>query len=231
MSSPDPTQAQPADPTAEPAEAQGRQGSKQPGALLIVSGPSGVGKTTIVRRIMGPLGAELSVSLTTRPMRPKDRPGVDYEFVDEAEFIRRRQAGDLLEWAEVHGNLYGTPRGPVEQALRSGHRLILEIDVEGARQVKQKLPQTLAIFIEPPSEADLERRLRTRKSDDEATIQRRLAKARHEIRQAHESGVYEAFIVNRDLDAAVRQTLWKIRDRLGDPQPEAPPIHDATDQP
>ncbi|MFW6060397.1 MAG: guanylate kinase [Phycisphaeraceae bacterium] len=185
--------------------------SKTPGLLLIISGPSGVGKTTITHRVERELDAVFSISMTTRPKTAKDKEGSDYTFVTEDEFERHRDAGDLLEWAEVFEHYYGTPREPVERSLAEGRIVILEIDVQGAVQVKRNMPDAFAVFILPPGEDALLERLRKRKREDEATIQRRFAKAKQEIARARESGVYDVFIVNDELEHAVAETLRIIR--------------------
>jgi len=184
------------------------------GLLLILSGPSGVGKTTIARAIESRLGARFSVSMTTRTQRPGDAQGVDYRFVDEAEFTRARVAGELLEFAEVFGNWYGTPRAPIEQTLDDGGVMIAEIDVAGAEQIKQQMPDALGIFIMPPDEKDLLKRLRARGRDDEATIERRFSEAKAEINRAQKGDVYEYFVVNDNLDAAVDQAVDLVRTEL-----------------
>lgn len=184
------------------------------GMLLIISGPSGVGKTTITHRVERELGGVFSVSLTTRPKGPEDVEGVDYYFVDRAAFEKARQAGELLESAEVFGNSYGTPRKLVEEALRAGRLMILEIDVEGAIQVKEKMPDAFALFVLPPSEAVLLERLRKRKREEEAVIQRRFTKAKDEIARAKSCGVYNAFIVNDDLEKAIAEAVRHIRKEL-----------------
>ena len=173
--------------------------------LLVISGPSGAGKTTIAHRIEKLLGGVFSVSLTTRPQSAKDVQGVDYDFVTREEFIKHRDAGELLEWAEVFGNFYGTPKSPVDKALASGKLMILEIDVQGATQIKRKMPDAYALFILPPSENILLDRLRQRQREDESVIQRRFAKAKDEIAKAQTSNVYNAFVVNDDLERAVAQ--------------------------
>lgn len=182
-----------------------------PGMLVIISGPSGVGKSTITNEVLDELDAVLSVSMTTRPPAKSDVKGEHYDFVDEPTFRAAIDHGELLEWAEVFGNLYGTPRGPVEQYLRQGRIVILEIDVHGAEQVKAKMPEAFTIFIEAPDEDVLLHRLRTRKREDEATIQRRFAAAKDEIAHAHRGGVYATFLVNDNLDRAVRQAVTLIR--------------------
>jgi guanylate kinase len=186
----------------------------QSGLLLIISGPSGVGKTTITHRVRVRLNAVFSVSMTTRPITGEDTDGVDYHFVDEAKFKRHRDAEKLLEWAKVFGNYYGTPRKPVEDNLANSRLMILEIDVEGAIQIKKNMPDCFALFIEPPSEGVLLQRLRRRQREDEQTIRGRFARAKHEITRARECGVYDAFIVNDELDAAVDDAVKAVADEL-----------------
>jgi guanylate kinase len=185
-----------------------------PGLLLILSGPSGVGKTTIVRQVQAATGALFSVSLTTRAKAPEDVEGRDYYFLTPAEFQRRRDAGELLEWACVFENFYGTPKQPVFAAIAAGRLMILEIDVQGAIQIKQQLPQSFALFILPPGPQALLDRLRHRGRDDESVIQHRFAKAKTEIDQAFACGAYDAFLVNRDLDRAVADTLALVAARF-----------------
>ena len=187
-----------------------------PGMLLIISGPSGVGKTTITREVIRHFGGRFSVSMTTRPQAATDTDGVDYKFVDQATFDRAREAGELLEWAEVFGNCYGTPRPPVVEALEKGELILLEIDVDGAEQVKRSLPETFAVFILPPSEDTLLQRLRDRKREDEQAIQRRFAKARAEMARAKGNGVYDAFVVNDDLQEAIAETFEQVSTALAE---------------
>jgi guanylate kinase len=176
--------------------------STLPGRLVVVSGASGTGKSTLVRRALArpDVNARLSISATTRAQRPGEADGVDYYFLPRAEFESRRDRGEFLEWAEVHGNLYGTPAAPVADSLAGGQSVVLEIDVQGGFQVRERAPGTVLVFVHAPSMAVLEARLRARNSDDEATIQRRLANARGEIALASR---YDYQIVNDDLDAAV----------------------------
>jgi len=186
--------------------------SKNHGMLLVISGPSGVGKTTITHRVERELNAVFSVSLTTRPKANGDREGIDYHFVNQAQFEKARDNGELLEWAEVYsGCSYGTPRKPFEEAMAQGRLMILEIDVDGAIQVRKQVPDAFAIFVLPPNENVLLQRLRARARDDEAVIQRRFAKAKREIIKAWDCGVYDEFIVNRDLEHAVSEALLLIR--------------------
>ena len=176
--------------------------------LLIISGPSGVGKTTITRAIeRNVVGSVFSVSVTTRPKTTADCEGVDYRFVSDEEFEGLVAADELLEHADVFGNKYGTPRGLVDEHLSAGRLVILEIDVQGAVQVKQRKPDAFGIFIEPPSEEVLLDRLRARNREDEASIQKRFAEAKREIAEAKSGGVYDSFLVNNNLEAAIAETL------------------------
>ncbi|TVQ59488.1 MAG: guanylate kinase [Phycisphaerales bacterium] len=190
--------------------------------LLIISGPSGVGKTTITRAIGAAFeDAHISVSLTTRAKGPNEIEGVDYHFVDEDAFQRRLDEpgeaglGAFLEHAGVYGRRYGTLREPVERGLREGRLVILEIDVQGARQVRARYPNTYAIFILPPSDDALLQRLRDRRRDPEDVIKRRFAAAQREMRDAHEGDTYDAFIVNDDLGHAIEEALRLVRQRRG----------------
>ena len=182
--------------------------------LLIISGPSGVGKTTIARAVEKRFDGVLSVSMTTRPMAVRDREGVDYFFVGKERFEALREAGQFLESAQVFDNHYGTPRQPVIDALVADRLMIVEIDLQGAAQVKANMPDAFAIFILPPSESALLERLRGRNRDDEATIHRRFAEARTEIAQAKGGDVYDAFIVNEDLKQAIGEAIGLVEQRL-----------------
>jgi guanylate kinase len=146
----------------------------------------------------------LSVSHTTRPPRPTERDGQHYHFVSPQTFALKRQRGDFIESAEVHGNYYGTDRRTVEQVLASGRDVLLEIDVQGAAQVKRLIPQAVLIFIEPPSLAVLEQRLRNRRTEQEEALGRRLADAYDELRQ---KGSFDGVVVNTQVDQAVEEVL------------------------
>lgn len=173
----------------------------RPGRLIIICGPAGVGKTTLVHALLERRpGLALSISATTRPPRPGEVPDVDYRFVSRDSFERMRRAGQFLETADVHGELYGTPRGPVEEALAARRDVVLQIDVQGARAVKELVPGAVTIFVEPPSWEALEARLRSRRTEDEARVRVRLDTARRELAEA---GLYEHRVVNDDLDRAV----------------------------
>ncbi len=184
------------------------------GLLLIISGPSGVGKTTITHEVERRVKGVFSVSMTTRAKTHADVEGRDYFFVDYAEFKAIAEAGELLEWAEVYpGKCYGTPRGPVEAQLKAGRVVILEIDVQGAIQVKQAMPDALAVFVLPPSKEELLRRLQARAREDQTLIKERFDKAQKEIAEAKASDVYDHFIVNDDLAVAIQQAVDHVENR------------------
>ncbi len=169
--------------------------------LFVIAAPSGAGKTTLVKAIVT-RHPELrfSISYTTRKKRRNEAHGVDYLFVDEDEFKRLRHAGELLESAEVFDNLYGTSRAQVERHLTDGHSVILEIDWQGARQVRETMPEAVSIFILPPSVEELERRLRDRRTDADEVIARRLRDAQSDMTHWDE---FDHIIINDDLDQAV----------------------------
>jgi guanylate kinase len=181
---------------------------RQP-AVIVVSAPSGAGKTTVLNRVLGELpGIRFSVSHTTRAPRGGEREGEDYYFVDRTTFLRLRDQDRLLEWAEVHGNLYGTGRAELERAQAESRDLLLDIDVQGATQVRSRVPGAVTVFILPPSYEVLERRLRGRGQDGEETIRRRLAAAGREI-GAFES--YDYAIVNEELEVCVEELKCIVR--------------------
>ncbi len=184
------------------------------GMLLIISGPSGVGKTTITRAIERSIpDSVFSVSYTTRPPTGVDVEGVDYHFVTSEEFDRRAAAGEFIETAVFAGNKYGTPLGPITAQVSRGRLMILEIDVEGAKQVKAKLPDAFGLFILPPSEDVLLGRLRDRKREPEDVIQRRFRSAQQEIAEARRCGAYDHFIINDDLQRAIGEALRLVNER------------------
>ena len=170
------------------------------GSLIIVAAPSGAGKTTLVRmlRERDPR-VHLSISCTTRAPRPGEQDGREYHFVDVASFVAMRDRGEFVEWAEVHGNFYATSRLWLEQQVAAGQEVLLEIDWQGAQQVKRLFPEAMGIFILPPSTTELEQRLRGRGQDSEETIQRRLTGALDEMRHVKE---FDFVIINNDLQAA-----------------------------
>ncbi len=168
------------------------------GLMFVLSSPSGAGKSTIARQLLAEDDdIELSISVTTRERRQSELDGVHYHFIDEARFQRMAERGELLEWAEVHGNYYGTPRDPVETALSQGQDILFDIDWQGTRQIAEKMPEDLVrVFILPPSMAELESRLKRRAEDDAETIRKRLQGAREEIEKWSD---YDYVIVNEDL--------------------------------
>ncbi len=182
-----------------------------PGLLLVLSAPSGAGKTTLARRFVGETpDAVFSVSATTRAPRGAERDGVDYHFVEPERFAALVDEGAFAEWAEVHGQRYGTLRSTVEENLRAGQVAVFDIDVQGGAQIKERWTrEAVAVFVLPPTMEELERRLRVRSTDPEEAILRRLAAARSEI----ERGVraYDYLIVNDDLDRASEQLHAVVR--------------------
>jgi guanylate kinase len=171
------------------------------GRLFVLAGPSGVGKGSIVRKLLArdPEGFSLSVSVTTRAPRPGELDGVDYFFVDDDAFERMIDAGELLEWAEIVGHRSGTPRGFVEDRLEAGRDVLLEIDVVGASQIRDRVPGAVLIFVAPPSMEELERRLRGRGTETEERIRLRLEKAAWEMEQ---QGWFDHTVVNDALEPA-----------------------------
>ena len=178
---------------------------KRRGLMLVMSSPSGAGKSTIARDLLGHIIASeqalsLSVSVTTRPRRPSEIEGVHYHFISHREFERMRDSDALLEWAEVHGNFYGTPREAVENAMADGRDMLFDIDWQGAQQLQEKMSaDVVSIFILPPSMEELRARLHRRAEDADEVIEQRLANARSEIEHWRE---YDFVIVNDDLDRA-----------------------------
>jgi guanylate kinase len=168
---------------------------------VAICAPSGTGKTTVARALVqGGTGLLFSVSATTRPARAGEQPGVDYDFVGRDEFEAMIERGELLEWAEVHGELYGTPRANLERAERQGELLILDIDVQGAQQVVTARPDTVTIFLLPPSLGALLERLRNRESEDEVRLRQRLETAQRELERLD---AFEYVVVNDRLEETV----------------------------
>ncbi len=169
------------------------------GLLLILSSPSGAGKSTLTKNLVGQdPSIKLSISVTTRPKRASEIDGVHYRFITADEFKEMRERGDLLEWAEVHGNFYGTPKKPVEQALARGEDMMFDIDWQGTRQIVEKMRKdVVSVFVLPPSMSELRARLERRAEDSPEVIARRLRNAREEIAQWES---YDYVLVNDDLD-------------------------------
>ncbi|HEY7658983.1 MAG TPA: guanylate kinase [Actinomycetota bacterium] len=190
------------------------------GRLVVLAGPSGVGKGTLVRRLIDRIPhLVLSVSVTTRERRPIEREGVEYLFVSDAEFDRMSAAGELLEWAEIFGHRSGTPAEPVRRALEQGRDVLLELDVQGAAQVRAREPAAVLILLEPPTLDELARRLRSRGTEDEASIARRLAKATWELEQRN---AFDHAVVNDDVDRATGEVAAIIEafPQVNDPTTE-----------
>ena len=187
-----------------------------PARLFVITGPSGVGKGTLVGRLLRRhRDLWLSVSATSRAPRPGEVEGEHYFFLERRQFQQRVERGGFLEWAEFAGNLYGTPRQPVESRLASGRPVLLEIELEGARQVRRSFPAAFLVLIKPPGFAELERRIRSRGTDSEADIQQRLERARLELQA---EGEFDAVVVNDDLD----QALSELESLMGLPQGVGP---------
>jgi guanylate kinase len=171
------------------------------GRLIVITGPSGVGKSSVVEGLIHRLPFHFSVSMTTRAPRPGEEEGVDYLFVDDARFAKAVAAGELAEWAEYSGHRYGTPKAGLEIHLARGEDVLLDIELHGARQIKSVYPEALLIFIEPPDPAVLEERLRGRGDTTEAEIAERLAVAEAQIAEGR--GLFDHFVINDDLVSAV----------------------------
>jgi guanylate kinase len=179
-----------------------RQIAKRQGIIFILSAPSGAGKTTLYHELSKIYSEiKLSVSCTTRAQREGEVNGRDYRFISARQFAAMKARGDFAEWANVHGNLYGTPRQPLDHAIRTGRDILLDIDVQGARKIKRRYPQAVSIFLLPPSPAELRRRLAARGTDGAEVIRRRLANAQGEMRRIIH---YDYYVVN-----------WKIVEAVG----------------
>lgn len=178
------------------------EGTKR-GRLVVLAGPSAVGKSTVVRRLVTDVpDLYFSVSMTTRAPRPGEVDGTDYFFVTADDFQHRIDAGEMLEWADIHGGLQrsGTPAGPVNEALDAGHPVLVEVDLVGARNIKRLMPEAATVFLAPPSWETLVERLTGRGTETEDVIQRRLATAREEL---DAQGEFDSVVVNDDVDQAV----------------------------
>ena len=181
----------------------------------MVSGPSGVGKSSVVAEVAARLPFHFSVSMTTRPARSGEHDGVDYHFVTAQEFERAVAAGELVEWAEYAGHRYGTPRAEVERSLAGGEDVLLDIEILGAQQVRAAYPDALMVFIEPPDLATLEQRLRRRGDTDDEAIRRRLSVVAWQQERAR--SLFDHFVVNDDLDRAVAEVVGILSPPQGSP--------------
>jgi guanylate kinase len=179
------------------------------GGLFVVSAPSGAGKHTILEQVLAQDdGIEYSVSATTRQPRPDERDGIDYHFLSREEFLRKVEAGEFVEWAEVHGNLYGTPRAQLEQKRASGKDVVIQVDVQGMRNLRRSGMAMTSVFVAPPSIEELERRLRERGADEPEAIAVRLRNAQDELAAQNE---YDHVVVNDRIGQAVADFCAIIR--------------------
>ena len=182
------------------------------GALLVFSGPSGSGKSTVCGHLLRAFpGLAFSVSATTRPRRGAERDGVDYHFLDRPTFERRAAAGEFAEWAEVHGNLYGTLKATVEEARAAGRDLLLDIDVQGGLSIKKAFPDALLVFLAPPSLDVLRARLAARGTDRPETVERRVANAALEMERGR---AYDHILVNDRLEETLAKAVALVSDHL-----------------
>ena len=187
-------------------------GCRRRGRLIVISGPSGTGKTSICNALLEQLPDTVwSVSVTTRPIRQGETGSSSYEFVSSEEFEKRKAAGEFLEHAEYVGHQYGTPRGPVEQALEQSRNIVLEIDVQGGMQVAAAMPDSIRVFVLPPDMASLRARLEGRATEAREQLAKRLAEADGEIGAARDSGAYQHFVVNDDLEATIEEVKGLIQ--------------------
>ena len=185
------------------------------GRLFVITAPSGAGKSSLIKALLkDDASLKLSTSYTTRPPRPGEQNGREYHFVTDPEFLAMRERGEFLESAEVHGNRYGTSRKVILDAIAAGEDLILEIDWQGARQVRAIYPQCVGIFILPPSVEELERRMRSRGQDAEEVIRRRVEAAREELTHA---GEFKYAIINKDFETAKQELAEIIRKERAKP--------------
>lgn len=185
----------------------------KPGLLIVLVGPSGVGKSTISRRLAERLNVSYTVSVTTRPRQPGDENAKTYEHVDKSEFFRRLDNDEYLEYAQVYGDYYATPKRPALDHLDAGRDVLLEIDFQGAMQVRYHYPDALLIFVLPPDEQTLLQRLTDRGRDSADDIQKRFRQAKREIHMAKGSRAFDYMVINDDLDRAVEEIARIIRQK------------------
>jgi guanylate kinase len=188
------------------------------GLLVVISAPSGTGKTTVIGEILRERPEfKFSISATTRARRDAEEDGRDYHFISREEFADLVSRGEFLEYAQFAGDSYGTPRAPVVDSLEKGDIMLLDIDVQGAKKVREKIPEALSIFIAPPNIAELERRLRGRNTDSEEKLQKRLTIAASELENA---GRYDRIVINEDVHEAAREILSIIDRRRSSSEPK-----------
>ena len=187
--------------------------TSHPALLIVLVGPSGVGKSTIARQLAQKLALAYTVSATTRTLKPGDETGKTYEYISHDEFFRRLDKDQFLEYAQVYDHYYGTPKHPALDQLANGQDVLLEIDVQGALQVRFQCPDALLIFILPPDEPTLLRRLNARGRDSDKDIAQRFRAVTREIHMAKGSRAFDFMVVNDDLDRAVREIASIIRQR------------------
>jgi guanylate kinase len=185
--------------------------AKHRGLLIILCGPSGVGKSTISRQLADRLDVSYAVSATTRPRRPGDEEGKAYDHISREEFFRRLDDEQFLEYAQVYGDYYGTPKHPTLDELEQGRDVLLEIDVQGALQVRYQHPEALAVFILPPDEPTLLQRLKDRAREEPEEIQKRFRAAKREIHMAKGSRAFDYMVINDDLEQAVEEIVKIIK--------------------
>ncbi len=189
------------------------ESSSHQGLLIVLCGPSGVGKSTVARCLAERLHVWYTVSVTTRPRRPNEEKGKTYDHVDKEEFFRRLDRDEYLEYAQVYGDYYATPKHPALDHLKAGRDVLLEIDVQGALQVRYHYPEALTIFLLPPDEAALLQRLTDRARDPADEIQKRLRAAKREIHMAKGSRAFDYMVINDDLENCVEEVMKIIRHR------------------
>ena len=189
--------------------------NRKHGLLLFVSGPSGVGKSTVCNRLAKDIPAQFALSATTRQGKPQDQWGKQYIFVNENEFKQRIANNEFLEYAKVFGHWYGTLKQPVLDALANGRTVLLEIDIQGGLQIARMFPEAVGVFILPPSEEELIRRLRERGRDEPEVIENRIRQAKKEITMAEESGAYRIKVVNRVLDQTIAELISFVKSIQG----------------